>query len=572
MALVSDVSRRNFISLAGSAVTGCCCGSPLLTAEPPADEYVPNLWGNGQLLAFSGLDGATDYQNGLVARTTDVPPGISIVLPVPAQIFFASRSSGPVQLSSDTFQLPTGKGLVRGALADAHHLLIEGPCEIRDLAPGLNKATRGAITLIGSRQHFDTSLLDCDLSSLMRRRQAWLKQNVPAHILPEQRRRTLCKAISTMKGQVNTPEGLIRHRWTTPDRWPHRDLWLWDSVCHSFGWRHLDPVLAREMVEAVFDGQQPDGRIPHQLSPFKTSAVTQPPLLAFGVRNLALLPRDLDWINRCYTPLTRYLEWDLEHRIGPGEGLAHWFIDPDPLSRSGESGMDNSPRFDSATRLLATDLNAFLSMECVIMASFAQALKKPEDAHKWTDRHRNLNRLIGERLWNEKAGFYFDYDPVAKQQTGVFAVSGFLPLLCGAAQPHQVERLAAHLQNPSTFGTAVPLPSAVIEPGLRQSHDMWRGPMWVNTNWLVARGFATSGRADLARKLREATMREIERRYLELGSLFEFYDEFGAVPPDRLPRKGRLEPMSAFHQAVHDYGWTACLYADMVLSPHESVL
>lgn len=61
-------------------------------------------------------------------------------------------------------------------------------------------------------------------------------------------------------------------------------------------------------------------------------------------------------------------------------------------------------------------------------------------------------------------------------------------------------------------------------------------------------------------------MDEIERRYFEPGSLFEFYDERGITAPDKLPRKGRLGPASPYHQAIHDYGWTCTLYTDLVFS------
>ena len=30
-----------------------------------------------------------------------------------------------------------------------------------------------------------------------------------------------------------SPEGRLGHRWTTPDRWPHRNIWLWDSAFHA---------------------------------------------------------------------------------------------------------------------------------------------------------------------------------------------------------------------------------------------------------------------------------------------------------------------------------------------------
>jgi hypothetical protein len=57
-----------------------------------------------------------------------------------------------------------------------------------------------------------------------------------------------------------------------------------------------------------------------------------------------------------------------------------------------------------------------------------------------------------------------------------------------------------------------------------------------------------------------------ESRYMELGSLFEFYDEHGVTRPDKLPRKGRTYPSSPYHQAIHDYGWTSTLYTDLVYS------
>lgn len=228
--------------------------------------------------------------------------------------------------------------------------------------------------------------------------------------------------------------------------------------------------------------------------------------------------------------------------------------------------MDNSPRFDGATRLFAVDLNAFLSMECEIMARFATLIDLADEAADWRRKHDELNRQINRLLWNEEAGFYFDYDPKTKTQTNVLAVSGFMPLLCGAVDEHKMRRLIEQMENPGTFGTEVPLPSAVAGKEFANTEDMWRGPMWVNTNWLIAYGLEHAGHKLQASRLRERTMTEIERRYVELGSLFEFYDGHGLIAPDKLPRKGRNDPSSPYHQAIHDYGWTSSLYADLVLS------
>lgn len=93
---------------------------------------------------------------------------------------------------------------------------------------------------------------------------------------------------------------------------------------------------------------------------------------------------------------------------------------------------------------------------------------------------------------------------------------------------------------------------------------MWRGPVWINLNWLIIRGFERYGMQEVAASLRTRTMQEIEKACDKFGSLFEFYDDRGEVDPPRLLRKGKCAPeQSPMHQVFHDYGWTATLYADM---------
>jgi hypothetical protein len=476
-------------------------------------------------------------------------------------------------LTSDTLDIETAQGRVRGAFLNAHHMLFEGPCTASEVAPEMMAVTDGTRTLIGTKAYFDRDMMAADLTKAIAMRQQWLQRRQLPRGLPESRRRTLGKAISTMKGQVCTPEKLIRHCWTTPDRWPHRDLWLWDSVFHAIGWRHLDQALARQMIEAVFDGQQEDGRVPHQLNPLRVSDITQPPILAFGMRMVMGTESDRAWIEELFPRLERYLEWDLAHRIPYGEKLAQWKIDDNPLSRCAESGMDNSPRFDRGVVLGAVDFNAYLSLESRTMAEFACDLGRQADAQKWLALHRKLNQRLNEFCWDEALGFYFDYDPVRKARTGVYAASGFLPMLCGAAGEGQAKRMATLLAEPRNFGTAVPVASALMEPSMVDPQDMWRGPMWANMNWLIAEGLEASGHGDAALQLRLRTLDTVEHWYLRRGSLFEFYDETGAKAPDQLPRKGKLVPGSTNHQVVHDYGWTATVYTDLAfrVPPDEAL-
>lgn len=523
-------------------------------------------WHGGHLFAFSGIDGPTDYANGLVARTTFGQPGLDIWLPARCGIRFRCEPSASFTLTGDSLSVCAPGASIRGAFLDAHHLLLEGPCDVQASPPGLALISHRGRLLVATAGKVVPSAINADLDQAMADRQRWLLGcSMPAG-LPSQTQRALVMAWSLMKTQVCTPEGQIRHRWTTPDRWPHRAMWLWDSVFHAIGWRQLDPMLARDAIDAVLDIQRADGFVAHRADPTGCSPITQPPVLALGVRLVYDMLPDRDWLAVCFPRLAAAVEWDLANRDSDGAGLAEWFIEGDPFCRSGESGMDNSPRFDRATRLDAVDFNAFLALECELLAGFATELGRAAEARHWAARHARLCELIRERLWSTEHGFFVDYDVDAGGPSPVLASSGFLPLICGAATPAQAAQLAAHLRDPAMFGTPLPVPSIAACDSAHYAKDMWRGPVWVNINWLIARGLDRYGLHTDATDLRRRTCAEIERCCEQYGTFFEFFDDRGDCEPPALLRKGRCAPTeNPLQQVFHDYGWTATLYTDLVM-------
>jgi glycogen debranching enzyme len=75
---------------------------------------------------------------------------------------------------------------------------------------------------------------------------------------------------------------------------------------------------------------------------------------------------------------------------------------------------------------------------------------------------------------------------------------------------------------------------------------VWRGPVWINTNWYLARGLRRYGRPDLARHLEDRSAALVE------GAGFrEYYD----------PRTGE-------GHGARDFSWSA-LALDM-LARHEA--
>lgn len=538
-------------------------------------DLIQDRWHGGQLLAFSGLDGQTCYDTGMVATTSFHDPGIHIKLPAAISLSFAIKHQRSL-MTSDYFEItgtdPEGQSQsIRGGFIDAHHLLIVGslPEQQINSQDSLEFLHRKDRFLIGVKSHWQPGLIDISMDQIRQQRLAWFaNQQIPDE-LDGLRRRTLARALCVMKTQVLSPEGKIRFRWTTPDRWPHRAMWLWDSAFHAVGWRHLDPRLAMDMIQAVLSQQQPDGFVAHMATPNWHSSITQPPVLCLAASMLQDSGADTQFYAQVYPALSAYVKWDLANRDTDGDGLVEWYIEQDDHCRSGESGMDNSARFDSAAQLGAVDFNSFLALECELLGLMADRLGYHEDAQQWNEQCQRLSELIREKLYDDDTGFFYDMDTASGQRSSVMASSGFLPLICQAAQTQHVNSLLTQLQNPKTFGTKFPVPS-IASQSTEHSTDMWRGPTWICINWLIAYGLDRHGYHDHARALRRRTVEEIEHWFDRHGTFFEYYDDRGKLSPVELMRKGKCvapdHPDPYPHQVIRDYGWTATLYVDMVLS------
>ena len=141
----------------------------------------------------------------------------------------------------------------------------------------------------------------------------------------------------------------------------------------------------------------------------------------------------------------------------------------------------------------------------------------------------------------------------------VQTLSGFAPLLLPGVSDERVAALIRHLKDPKKFASAQPLPTVAMDYVTEQcpasSTDMWRRPVWTNTNlytiWGLRRYGHVAGALELADKLQQATVEMVGESYQKWGTTFEFYDSNGRVEPPFLQRK--QEKSSG---GVRDYlGW-----------------
>ena len=103
-------------------------------------ENLLNIWGGGQLFCFSGIDGETDFEAGLVLRSVAGAAAFEVKLPAEGGVVLIDdQPPADCRLAGDFFRIITRKGgEVRGVMVDAYHLLIDGECRVL----GLNETVR----------------------------------------------------------------------------------------------------------------------------------------------------------------------------------------------------------------------------------------------------------------------------------------------------------------------------------------------------------------------------------------------------------------------------------------------
>lgn len=555
---------------------------------------LPDRWGEGALFAFSGMDGPTCSESGFVATTMSTPG--AWLFHTPCQRVLHVAWGAPVSFSVVTGDLVLARSALGpvGAVYPAWHSLVGWGVGEAQVALMFAKEIKSAgdenpqvtwdpehgdalVLCTGQKRwavSYGTSVeeamerakwaLTVDLQAVVKDRLA-LYRTLPAIAEPRYAR-LFAKCVSVMRVNTLAPEGVITSHWSTPDRVPHRHMWLWDSVFHSLGMNALDPQLGWEFLEAVLERQRADGMIPHCMHVDGTiSDITQPPLLAWGVWQTYMHLGDRESLRYALPRLEAYLMWNLQHRDRNNNGLLEWHIEASPTCRSGESGMDNSPRFDEALRLDAVDFSAFQSLDMLATSQIAAVFGERDRAQEWRRRAQAMAARVYRSLWCAEAGIYCDrlFDG---RLSRVKAVSGFSPLLLPGIPADHIAALVEHLSIPHSFGAAFPIPSVSLDDPA-WSTDMWRGATWINYDYLVALGLMHHGQREAAEGLIEAVLRYVNTYYEQYGVVFEFYDAQDKIPPLACDRKGpHRDPydIRVKMDSIRDYHWTAALVAALL--------
>ena len=326
-------------------------------------------------------------------------------------------------------------------------------------------------------------------------------------------------------------------------------VWAWDAFFHALAYQHIDQRLAENQLRVLIDHQQDDGMVPDAVhdeglvtrwklpGSTRQAEVTKPPLIAWTALKLYQTSGNRDFLAEIYEPITRSNQWWFDQHDDDADGIVQY---NHPFS----SGLDDNPMWDEGMPVESPDINTYLVMQMDGLAKIAEILGFAADAVRWLARADALTEKIVAHFWDEQAGVFWatrNHQPIR-----VLTPFNLYPLMTGRLPRAMVKRLIARLQSETDFAATYPIPTVARGDPKYNPNQMWRGPTWVNINYLFVEGLVRCGYADLARGLRDKTLQLLMRH----NDIYEYYNpETGEAPPN----------------AASVFGWSSAVFVDLAV-------
>ncbi|CAM3164997.1 amylo-alpha-1,6-glucosidase [Prescottella defluvii] len=396
-----------------------------------------------------------------------------------------------------------------------------------------------------------------------------------------------------------------------PRLYPH--MWSWDAAFVAVGLAPLSVERAVVELDTLLSAQWSNGMIPHIVfangadgyfpGPARwqcrelaghapigvdTSGIAQPPVHAIAVQRILDHARRHgrstravaeEFLDRRWPDLMRWHRWLAHARDRGGSGRI-------TLYHGWESGMDNSPRWDTPYAnvipgpvppyrredvTVVTDasqrpsngeydrylwlleemksvrydddalaekmsfavedvfVSAIFALACDVLATIGEEHSRPHadvrELHHWADRFRRGVAATAD----ERTGAARDFDVRTGRPIAAETIAMFAPLLCGGLDRH-AERALLHTFEGPRFCThpdlryAVPPSTSPVSRDFR-AREYWRGPVWPVMTWLFSWAFARRGWAERSAMLRAEGLRQAAD-----GSFAEYYEPFTGEP------------------------------------------
>ncbi|XP_068129656.1 mannosyl-oligosaccharide glucosidase [Hyperolius riggenbachi] len=356
----------------------------------------------------------------------------------------------------------------------------------------------------------------------------------------------------------------------------------WQSLGHWLDLMNADGWIPREQIL----GPEARSKVPSEFV-VQWDENANPPTLFLALRQLLaskdIAPEGLQFLRRAFPRLQTWYNWFNETQNGPLPYSYRWrgrdrdtlrFLNPKTLT----SGLDDYPRASHPSDdERHVDLRCWMALASEVMANICNLLG--EDGSRYKESYLALsdNSLLDRLHWFERLGAYADYgnhtqntvlewekprlapgqDPrsvppprlirVVKkapklQFIGALGYVSLFPLLLQLLQPDspKLGRLLEQIRDPDKLWTPYGIRSLSKSSPMYMKHNTehdppyWRGPIWVNVNFLVVRALHHYSQLEgpyqeragsIYRELRINLLANLYRQYKESGFLWEQYND-----------------------------------------------
>lgn len=352
-----------------------------------------------------------------------------------------------------------------------------------------------------------------------------------------------------------------------------------DIMAHWFDLMNVEGWIPREQIL----GSEARARVPEEFVVQRNNQGNPPTFFLVldtmfknrRVRDISTL--ELEQLNRLWPRLVCWYNWFNTSLHGPEPGSYYWKgretasireLNPKSLS----SGLDDYPRAShpsSEERHL--DLRCWIALAAKVMASLADIIGR--DGRKYREAFAFLsdNQLLNKQHWSPTSKRYADFgyhstnvtlrrpkanpgqprpdkirvvieEPSLRFVDDTFGYVSLFPLITEILEPDslQLGQLLTDLRNTNLLWTKYGLRSLSKSSPLynkrNTEHDppYWRGPIWININYLVARALHHYSKIEgphqvratvLYNELRENLITNILREYQKTGYIWEQYND-----------------------------------------------
>ena len=340
---------------------------------------------------------------------------------------------------------------------------------------------------------------------------------------------------------------------------------------------------------------------PQSSKKYKSTGMTQPPVTGFVLQDMYRISKDkqatLKFIEGLIDKVYFNHDYFYKNRDPKNEGLVY-------IYHNWESGTDNSPMWDDIWLTMNPPEYNFVRRDTTHVDASQRPSKREYDhylhiidiakEHNYSDKKIaelspflvqdplfntmliksnqsliDLYKLIGnnedkikqlqkwqdkaikgfnEKLYDQELGVYIHYDLRNERALRHISSSSFSPLFAKIPNKEQAASLVKVMME--KFGNDNQYLCASFDPTSERFNPKkyWRGPVWVNLNWILYNGLKDYGYNDIAQRVKKDTVEIIEK-----AGFYEYFDS----------RKEEYKNGNTGYGG-NDFSWSAALLIDML--------